>query len=96
MLFVTYDEFRTGTAQPLPTPICGHQFRDLTLLEVALTHPSSTDRIAHPGRVRPTSTVGLAPPRGQCQDSRNCLTAQRFLVILAKWLTSDRPAKALR
>ncbi len=32
-----------AAAQPLPTFICGHQFRDLTLLEVALTHPSSTD-----------------------------------------------------
>lgn len=32
-----------AAAQPLPTSICGHQFRDLTLLEVALTHPSSTD-----------------------------------------------------
>jgi len=32
-----------AAAQPLPTSICGHQFRDPTLLEVALTHPSSTD-----------------------------------------------------
>ena len=32
-----------AAAQPLPTSICGHQFRNLTLLEAALTHPSSTD-----------------------------------------------------
>jgi ribonuclease-3 len=32
-----------AAAQPLPTSVCGHQFRDLVLLEVALTHPSSTD-----------------------------------------------------
>jgi ribonuclease-3 len=32
-----------AAAQPLPTSVCGHQFRDPTLLEVALTHPSSTD-----------------------------------------------------
>lgn len=30
-------------APSLPTSICGHQFHDLTLLEAALTHPSSTD-----------------------------------------------------
>ena len=34
----------TRAAVPfLPTSLCGHQFRDLTLLEAALTHPSSTD-----------------------------------------------------
>ena len=32
-----------AAAQPLPTSICGHQFRNLTLLEAALTHPSCTD-----------------------------------------------------
>lgn len=32
-----------AAAESLPTSICGHQFQDLKLLEVALTHPSSTD-----------------------------------------------------
>ena len=32
-----------AAAQPLPTSICGHRFEDVTFLEVALTHPSSTD-----------------------------------------------------
>ena len=32
-----------AAAQDLPASICGHRFRDLTLLEAALTHPSSTD-----------------------------------------------------
>lgn len=31
-----------AAAQPLPASVCGHRFRDLTLLEAALTHPSST------------------------------------------------------
>ena len=31
-----------AATQPLPTSIFGHRFRDLTLLEAALTHPSST------------------------------------------------------
>ncbi len=32
-----------AAAQPLPTSVCGHRFRDQTLLDAALTHPSSTD-----------------------------------------------------
>ena len=31
-----------AATQPLPTCVFGHQFKDLTLLEAALTHPSST------------------------------------------------------
>ena len=31
------------TARSLPPIVCGHRFRDSTLLDVALTHPSSTD-----------------------------------------------------
>lgn len=36
----------TGCPEPpqdLPAVVCGHQFRDVTLLEAALRHPSSTD-----------------------------------------------------
>ena len=45
-------ESSRAAAQPLPTSICGHQFRDLTLLEAALTHPSSTDTAQADVRLR--------------------------------------------
>ncbi|MDE2181127.1 MAG: ribonuclease III, partial [candidate division NC10 bacterium] len=32
-----------AAAQSLPPSFCGHRFRDRTLLQAALTHPSSTD-----------------------------------------------------
>jgi ribonuclease-3 len=36
----------------LPAVVCGHRFRDATLLEAALTHPSSTDATESEARLR--------------------------------------------
>ena len=39
-------------ARSLPAVVCGHRFCDSTLLDVALTHPSSTDATESEARLR--------------------------------------------
>ena len=45
-------EYERASANNLPTSALGHQFRDLTLLEAALTHPSSTNTAQADVRLR--------------------------------------------
>ena len=45
-------KYERASANNLPTSVLGHQFRDLTLLEAALTHPSSTNTAQADVRLR--------------------------------------------
>ena len=44
--------FSRVTGRSLPAVVCGHRFRDSTLLEAALTHPSATDQAQADVRLR--------------------------------------------